>query len=107
MTWYIAILIFCVLMSSVTQAYFIYQIIAIDARSRGLKHPKLWGLFSLSGQGSGGLFLYLLGRNKYPRELSEEDSRKMEQLKRKTGATLLFLAVSTIALFTSLILTFS
>ena len=38
--------------------YQLYKITIIDAKARGLKHPKLMGLLTTSGQSSEGLILY-------------------------------------------------
>jgi DMSO reductase anchor subunit len=44
----------------------IYHMTVIDATARGLKHPKFWGVFTMSGNNSSGLLMYLIGRRKYP-----------------------------------------
>ena len=41
-----------------------YKLVEVDAACRGLKHPRLWGLFAASGNGQSGLILYLIGRRK-------------------------------------------
>ena len=43
------IFVFMVLLGGLTLSYQIFKLVALDAESRGLKHPKLWGMFSLSG----------------------------------------------------------
>lgn len=70
-----------VIVGSVFTAYQLYKLVEIDAESRGLKHPRLWGAFSLAGNNSSGLLLYLIGRRKYPvlslsREQQEGKSRR-------------------------------
>ena len=40
----------------------IYHMTVIDATARGLKHPKFWGVFTMSGNNSSGLLMYLIGR---------------------------------------------
>ncbi len=77
----------------------IYKIVGLDARSRGLKHPKLWGLLSASGNNSSGLILYLTGRRKYPViRQTQEEKREMESRKRRAGVGLVFLAAGGIGL---------
>ena len=49
MTWYLIIFVFMVLMGAFALAYQIFRLTELDAKCRGLKHPKWWGLFSLSG----------------------------------------------------------
>lgn len=59
---YAVVLMFMVVLGAFSLAYQVFWLISLDAESRGLKHPKFWGLFSLSGgNGSGGLLLYLFG----------------------------------------------
>lgn len=99
MTWYLVLLVFLVLLGAFTLAYQIYRMTELDAVSRGLKHPKLWGLFSLSGEGSGGLLLYLIGRRKYSSDMSGEDRAVMESRKKKAGVSLILLALAAIGLF--------
>lgn len=107
MTWYLIVLIFVAILGGGTLDYQVYKMTELDARSRGLKHPKFWGIFSLSGgNGSGGLVLYLIGRRKYPASMNENDKLVMESRKKKAGVSLIFLALSTIALVTICILKF-
>lgn len=104
--WYLIIVIFVVMLGASTLAYQVYKMTELDASCRGLKHPKFWGIFSLSGQGSGGLLLYLIGRRKYPSSMSNSDKLTMESRKKKAAVSLAFLAVATILLFTICILKF-
>lgn len=77
--------------------YQLYQIIVIDARARGLKHPGLWGLFSVSGGNNSGLILYLIGRRRYPiRSMSDQERNIISKRKRAIGAALLFLSFGTV-----------
>lgn len=85
----LAILAFISLLGACTLAYHMFQLVVLDAKSRDLKHPKFWGVFSLGGNnGSGGLILYLLGRNKYPSHMSDEAKIKFNSLKRRAGLSL-------------------
>ena len=54
------------LVGAVNTVWQIYKIVGLDAESRGLKHPRLWGFFAANTNGSSGLILYLIGRRKYP-----------------------------------------
>ena len=75
----------------------IYQMTVIDATARGLKHPKFWGVFTMSGNNSSGLLMYLIGRRKYPIvNMSESNSKELE--KRRKSAGMLFLAVGVIGM---------
>ncbi|GAA0117157.1 hypothetical protein [Clostridium senegalense] len=106
MSWYLIVLMFIAILGAVTLAYQVFKMTELDAISRGLKHPKFWGIFSLSGNGGGGLLLYLIGRRKYPSFMSNADRLIMESRKKKAGVSLIFLAISTIILFAICILTF-
>lgn len=105
MSWYHILNIFVVMLGAFTLAYQIFRMTELDARSRGLKHPKFGGFFALSGKGSGGIILYLLGRRKYPSSMSTADKLEMNSHKKKAGVSLIFLTVSTIVLFIICILT--
>ena len=66
--------------------YNIYQMTVIDAKSRGLKHPKLLGYLNMSGNnGNGFILMYMLMRKKYPIEnISKNDLDKINLLKKKS-----------------------
>ena len=57
--------------------YAVYQLFRLaetDARCRGMKHPRLWGLLASSGSNQSGLLLYLIRRKNHPvLSLSEEE----------------------------------
>lgn len=106
MTWYMIVLVFLVILGAGSLACQIFRMTAIDAKSRGLKHPKLWGAFALSGEGSGGLLLYLIGRRKYPSNMSITDRGIMDSCKKKAGVSLIFMALSAVGLFAVIILKF-
>ena len=105
MSWYLVLAIFIVLLGTFTLEYQVYKMTELDARCRGLKHPKFWGVFSLSGNnGSGGLILYLIGRQKYLVSMSNQELNEMNFRKKKAGVSLIFFAVGAIALFSIIIL---
>ena len=61
----------------------IYHMTVIDATARGLKHPKFWGVFTMSGNNSSGLLMYLIGRRKYSIvNMSESNSKELEKRKK-------------------------
>lgn len=106
MTWYIVVFIFITLLGAFTLSYQIYKLTELDATCRGLKHPKFWGFFALGGNnGSGGLILYLLGRRKYPAQISPAAAQEMNARKKKAGVCLIFLAVGAISLMITCIFT--
>ncbi|MEZ3436096.1 MAG: hypothetical protein K1W34_16035 [Lachnospiraceae bacterium] len=87
------------LVGGLEAVYQIYRIVLIDAKARGLKHPKFWGLFAISGNNSGGLIMYLIGRRKYPiLNMTMSEKREIEKRKKAAGAGLVFLAAGTIGL---------
>ncbi|MGG7060733.1 hypothetical protein ACQPUZ_21105, partial [Clostridium tertium] len=99
MSWYLIVLAFIMILGATTLTYQVYKMTELDATSRGFKHPKLWGVFSLSGNTGGGLLIYLIGRRKYPSSMSEADKSVMESRKKRAGVSLIFMALSSIALF--------
>lgn len=85
--------------------YQLYKLVQVDAECRGLKHPKLWGLFSIAGNGQSGLILYLIGRRKYPvLSMSEEEKSLMARRKKRFGVGLLFLAAGAVVCVLSMLL---
>lgn len=76
--------------------YNIYQMTKIDAKARGLKHPKLLGVLNISGNnGNAFLLAYLIGRKKYPiQNISKKDLQALESYKKKS---LLSLGINLIA----------
>lgn len=79
----VTILVIVVLVGAGIFNYQLYKLIVLDAQSRGLKHPKFWGIFSISGNdGGGGILLYLLRRRKYPSCITEEMKRVFDYRKR-------------------------
>lgn len=94
-----------VIVGSFFSMYQLYRLVQVDAVCRGLKHPKLWGAFALSGNNSSGLLLYLIGRRKYPvLSMSEEQRQFMGRCKRNIGVGFIFLAVGAIVCVLSLLL---
>lgn len=85
--------------------YQLYRLVQVDAECRGLKHPRLWGLFAASGNGQSGLILYLIGRRKYPiLSMSEAQKALIGTRKKRFGVGLLFLAAGAIVCVLSMFL---
>lgn len=85
------------LVGAVCFCYQLYQIVKTDAKSRGLKYPKFWGGFSISGNNSSGLILYLIGRRKYPViHLSDMEKEQILRRKKAVGAALSFLSAGAV-----------
>lgn len=81
----------------------VYQITLIDAKARGLKHPKLWGMIAMNGNQSGGLILYLIKRRNYPiLSIKEEERNQIQVRKKKAGVCILFLACGAIGMVISI-----
>jgi hypothetical protein len=77
--------------------YQLYRLVEVDAECRGLKHPKLWGLFAVSGNNQSGLILYLIGRHKYSiLNMSDEQKKIIESCKKKIGIGFIFIVVGAI-----------
>lgn len=93
------------IVGSFSCVYQIYKLVQVDAECRGLKHPKLWGLFAASGNGQSGLLLYLIGRRKYPiLSMSDKQRQLIGARKKRFGVGLLFLSVGAIVCVLSMFL---
>ena len=80
----------------------IYQMTVIDATARGLKHPKFWGVFAMSGNN---LLMYLIGRRKYPIiNMSENNAKELEKRKKSAGVGLVFLAIGVIGIICTILI---
>lgn len=79
------------LVGGIFAVYQLFRLVQTDAECRGLKHPKFWGMFAVSGNGQSGLILYLIGRRKYPIiSVSNEQKLFMERCKKKFGVGIIF-----------------
>lgn len=73
-----------ILLSGFFTAFQIYQLIALDAHYRGMKHPKGWAALASMGQRGDGLILYLLKRRNYPRQkMTIQDADTFLALKKR------------------------
>ncbi|MDE6937977.1 hypothetical protein AALB51_07640 [Lachnospiraceae bacterium 62-26] len=106
MDWNIFLSVICTAIAFVgvlDTVYHIYHMTVIDAAARGLKHPKLWGVFVSSSNQSSGLLMYLIGRRKYPVvNMTESNLREIERCKKAAGAGLVFIAVGAIGIICSI-----
>lgn len=90
-TFFIAVGAAILLVGGIFAVYQLFRLVQTDAECRGLKHPKFWGMFAVSGNGQSGLILYLIGRRKYPIiSVSEEKKLFMERCKKKFGVGIIF-----------------
>lgn len=79
--------------------YQLYNIILIDAKTRGLKHPHFWGFLSMGNNTGGGLLLYMMRRRNCPViHITEKDRRELSRRKKATGIGLSFVALGTIGI---------
>ena len=63
--------------------YHKYKITVIDAKARGMKHPKLMGILATSGNNGGGSFLYFLRKKKHPiKNITKEEEEEILVRKR-------------------------
>lgn len=74
--------------------YQVFQIVVLDAKARGLKHPNFWGLLSINDDN--GLLLYLLKRRQYSSMMTEAGKKTIESRKRKAAISLGIAVVGTI-----------
>lgn len=98
MRWYEILLFISMFVIAINMVYHIYKMTELDARSRGFKHPKLWGLFASGGQNGEGILLYLIGRRKYPSTMSTDETAEMDKYKKNIGLSLIFLVIVAIIL---------
>lgn len=99
MTVLMTILVAAVLLGAFTLMYQVYQLIILDAESRGMKHPKFWGIFSLGGNdGGGGIILYLIGRKKYPSHMTDDIKEVFNSRKKKVILAWSCIMISTVGL---------
>lgn len=90
-TFIIAVGIAIVIVGGIFAVYQLFRLVETDAECRGLKHPKFWGIFAVSGNGQSGLILYLIGRRKYPViAMSDEQKLSIERCKKKFGVGIIF-----------------
>lgn len=83
----------------------LFKIVTLDSEARGLSHPKLRGLFAMSGKSSSGLIIYLISRRKYPVvNISEEVYHEIESRKKRAGAGIVFLALGAIGFVIAILL---
>lgn len=100
-----AIAVAAVIVGSAFTAYQLYRLVGVDAETRGLKHPKLWGVFSLSGNGGTGLLLYLIGRRRYPVVSESAEQRALKgRYKKRLGVSLTFQAAGAVAFVLAMLL---
>jgi len=92
------------LVGSVGLVYQIYKMTVLDAESRGLKHPKFWGLVASSGRNSSGILTYMIGRRNYSSNMSAENIKIMESRKKIAATGMLFQVVGFIGFLASIIL---
>lgn len=63
--------------------YYIFSLVMLDAKSRGIKNPKIWSIIASGGQNGGGLLLYLFARRKTASLMNVTDVARFQRLKRK------------------------
>ena len=93
--WILGVVCFAfMIVGAVHTVWQIFKIVELDARSRGIKHPGLWGFLSANSNGTSGLILYLIGRRNYPViSLTEKKKKEIDSRKRRVGVGLVFLAM--------------
>lgn len=94
---FILISVAVILVGAVNTSFQLYKMVELDARARGLKHPKFWGIFAMNGNNSSGLLMYLIGRRNYPiLNMTEENRKEIEKRKKKAGIGLIFIVIGAI-----------
>lgn len=70
-------------LTSLFMVYYLYHLILLDAKSRGVKKPRGWAILAAGGQNGSGLLWYLLKRPQKKLAASNVVARQMQQLKIK------------------------
>lgn len=63
--------------------YYIYSLVMMDAKSRGIRNPKFWSIVAAGGQHGEGLLLYLFTRRKTTSRMNTAETAQFLKLKRK------------------------
>lgn len=84
-SWLILASIFIIITCGLALIINIYRLVYLDAKSKGIKKPKLWGLISAGAQNGSGLILYLFKRRGYENSISKEDLKTMDKIKKRIG----------------------
>ena len=93
-TFIIAVAAAFVIVGGLFAVYQLFLLVKTDAACRGLKHPKFWGMFAISGNNQSGLIMYLIGRRKYPIiSMTDEQKTFIERCKKKFGVGIVFQVV--------------
>lgn len=71
------------ILSAACMCYYIFSLVMIDAKSRGIKNPKFWSIIATSGQNGGGLLLYLFTRRKTISTMDPAEIEQFLRIKRK------------------------
>jgi len=85
-----------ILIGNFNLMYRVYQMTKLDSKSRGLKRPRLWGLFSAGTQNGAGLIFYFIERRKYPLVMSESEKKIMKRYKKIASICIIFQIVGMI-----------
>lgn len=96
------IMMFCAAIIIVGIATLVFQLtklVEIDAKTRNIPNSKLKGLLAASGQRGEGLIAYLIYRNRYKIiNITENQTKEMNIIKKKIYACIGFMAVAAIAM---------
>jgi len=84
------LLIFIIGVTAICLAVYTYKLVLIDAESRNIKKPKFWAFLASSSQNGSGLPIYLFKRKGTLSYLTDEDKKRVINIKRKIYALILF-----------------
>lgn len=79
------------ILAAACMCYYIFSLVMIDAKSRGIKNPKFWSLIATGGQNGGGLLLYLFTRRKTTSTMNSAETEQFLRIKRKIYCLLVVL----------------
>ncbi|MFW7433057.1 hypothetical protein [Vagococcus carniphilus] len=86
--------------TAICLAYYMCQLVLIDAKSRNIPKPKFWAFLASSSQNGAGITMYLFKRKNTLSFLNTDDQEKIIKIKRKIYALLSFdLTIFILAIF--------
>lgn len=71
------------ILAAACMCYYIFSLVMLDAKSRGIKNPKIWSIIATGGQNGGGLLLYLFTRRKTTSLMNQAETEQFLRIKRK------------------------
>lgn len=78
-----SVLMLLLVLASGCLCYYIFSLVMMDAKSRGIKNPKFWSLIAAGGQHGEGLLVYLFTRRNTTSRMNSAETSQFLKIKRK------------------------